>query len=125
MKLIYCINCNDFFALSPLKPSKYLKFKTCRCRKSAGKYLSDGVTAVVTDKCIIAGIDNNTFKTAVMRYADVLREHPEYPRLDFFFTGWIPTKPGEVIRVSSIKEVKEYPFEVKEKTIYSTMPISQ
>lgn len=121
MKLILCPHCSDFFALS----NKIDKTKTCRCRKSAGKYLSDNVMGVFTENCIITGIDNTTFHTAVYRYNQTLKEHPEWPRMDFFFTGWIPTIPGEIIRVKTVKEVKEYPFEVKVKTIYSTMPVSK
>ena len=120
MKLIYCPKCDDFFNL----PNKLGKTKSCRCRKNAGKYLSDGMVAVITKDCIVAGIDNNTMQTAVFRYKDALEKHPEWPRVDFFFTGWIPTKPGEVIRVKTVKEVKEYEFEVETKTIYSTMPVS-
>ena len=121
MKLILCKKCHDFFSLS----NKLGKTKYCRCRKSAGKYLSDGVVAVVTDNCVIAGIDNNTFQSAVWRQKETLENHSEWPRVDYFFTGWIPTKPGEVVKVMTVKEVKEYPFEVEKKTIYSTMPTSQ
>ncbi len=120
MKLIHCPKCGDFFAL----PTKLGKTKTCRCRGAAGKYLSDGMVAVITENCIVAGIDNNTFSTSVYRYNQTNKDHPDWPRLDFFFTGWIPTKPGEVIRVNTVKEVKEYPFEVEVKTVFSTMPVS-
>jgi len=120
MKLIYCKDCRDFFNL----PNKIGKLKACRCQKSAGKYLSDGLVAVVTDNCVVAGIDNNTFHTSLVRQNDALENHPDWPRVDFFFTGWIPTIPGEVIKVKTVKEVKKYPFVVEKKTIYSTMPVS-
>jgi len=120
MKLIHCPKCGDFFNL----PTKLGKTKTCRCRKHAGKYLSNGVEAVVTEGAIIAGIDNNTFLTATWRYGDTKEKHPEWPRVDFFFTGWISTIPGEVIRVKTVKEVKDYKFEIYKPQI-STMPVSQ
>jgi len=120
MKLIYCDKCHDFFNLS----SKLGKTKFCRCRKSAGKYLSDAVVAVVTDNCTIVGIDNNSFGVAKQWQHDANEKHPDWPRQDYFFTGWIPTKPGEVHTVKTTKEVKEYEFEVESKTVFSTMPIS-
>ena len=119
MKLIYCPRCNHLTALS----DKLKQTTTCKCKRSAGKYLSDRCTAVFTKDTLIVGIDNTTFRDAINRYNWVKKERPEWGRVDFFFTGWIPTIPGEVVRVDSVKEVKEYPYEIKTKAI-STMPVS-
>ena len=113
MKLINCPKCNDVVNLSEHD------VRYCFCCECAGKYLDDKVTAVVTKDCIVAGIDNNGFNVA--RYYAV--EHRENPnRLDFFFTGWIPNKPGEVIVVDSIEEVIEYDNHVENPEYISTSP---
>lgn len=120
MKLLRCPKCEDFFSLI----NKVGRVKTCSCGETAGKYLEDGIQAVVTENSVVAGIDNNTFFTALYRQKDMLEKHPEYPRIDFFFAGWVPTIPGEVIRVKSTSDVVTYPLEVEKKTSFSTMPVS-
>jgi hypothetical protein len=74
-----------------------------------------------TKDSIIVGIDNNTWNDVRKRY-NQFRNYPS--RLDFFFTGWIPTIPGEVIRVDTVQDVRKYPFKVLVEA-QSTMPVSQ
>lgn len=102
MKLIHCRECGDIVLLYPkiVMP--------CICGKIAGKYLSNGVTAVVSEDAIVVGIDNNGFNIANQVY-DNNQELDR--RIDIFFTGWIPNFPGEVIRVK-LEDVVEYPYEV-------------
>ena len=71
------------------------------------------------------GIDNNTWSPAVARYLkhEPNGEEPFPVRIDFFFVGWIPTIPGEVIFVDTEKEVIDYPMDAVENK-YSTMPTS-
>jgi hypothetical protein len=102
MKGIYCPGCHDVFILVQ-QNTRY-----CRCLLVAGRYLSDNVTAVVSKESMVFGIDNNTFNTAVLRVEDWLEEYPESDRMDFYFTGWIPTKPGEVIYVDTVGDVPIY-----------------
>lgn len=119
MKLFYCPECYNLIQI------KKKHIFTCICKKHCGKYLNDCNTAVFTKGSIIVGIDNNTWNVAVDRY---LKHYPggkqPYPvRIDFFFTGWIPTMPGEVIFVDTEKEVLDYPMDA-EVNEYSTMPNS-
>jgi hypothetical protein len=106
--------------------SRYVVY--CPCEKCVGKYLNDNLTAVVTKDCIVVGIDNNSFRDSVSRY---LKHNPEGDepydkRLDFFFVGWIPTIPGEVIVVGTEKEVKEFdPNYDAGNDNYSSPPVSQ
>jgi len=115
VKLIYCVKCGTLTSLV-LEKVRY-----CKCRKCAGKYLKDGVTSVTNEFPILVGIDNNTLHVAAYRYAEFLK-HKD--RVDFFFTGWIPNKPGESIEVPTTKDVKEYPYE-EEHNWTSTMPVSK
>jgi hypothetical protein len=127
MKLFICPKCEQMVDLMSWKKYRKGKYKNkgivtrCYCGKSAGKYLSDNCTAVFTKDCPIVGIDNNTFMTAVARYFEgkILYDS----RVDFFFTGWIPTIPGEVIFVDTVQDVIDYPFKV-EVPVTSTMPVS-
>lgn len=115
MKLMWCGKCGTLTSLV----SKHVRY--CKCKKCAGKYLKDNMTSVVNKNVVLVGIDNNTFNIA-WAYQ---QKHLNYPsRLDFFFTGWIPTKPGESITVETTKDVKDYPFEEFHNT-ESTMPVSQ
>jgi len=119
MKLFYCIECYNLIQI------KKNHIFTCICKKHCGKYLDDNNTAIFTKGAIIVGIDNNTWSPAVQRY---LKHEPNgeepYPvRIDFFFTGWIPTIPGEVIFVDTEQEVIDFPMDGA-KNEYSTMPTS-
>lgn len=113
MKLIWCEKCHTLTSLVSEK------VRYCKCRRCAGKYLSDNMTSVVNKDVILVGIDNNSFNNA--RYSQ--QHYINNPsRVDFFFCGWIPTKPGESITVETVKDVKEYPFEEKH-NFESTMPV--
>lgn len=106
MKFIYCPECKDIFlAISG-------KTRTCECGKHAAKYLIDNITAVMTEGVIVFSIDNVSFLNAQAR-TKYFQESPDYPRIDSFFTGWIPTIPGEVIMVPTVEDVKKYDFKVK------------
>ena len=117
MKLLYCEKCYDLVQLRHRKP------RSCDCTKYVGKYLSDGLTAVVNEGSILVGVDNNTFNVAVDRVLHY-REELDY-RVDFFFCGWLPTEPGEVIFVPTFEEVIEYPYEITGTEYKSTMPVSK
>lgn len=117
MKLLYCEKCGDLVQLRCQLP------RTCHCTKYVGKYLSDRLTAVVNEGSILVGIDNNTFQTAVDRTLHY-REELDY-RVDFFFCGWLPTEPGEVIFVPTFEEVLEYPYEIEGTLYRSTNPVSK
>lgn len=95
--------------------------RSCYCGKSAGKYLNDNITAVVNKNAVVVGIDNNGFNIA----RQMAMHNREFPRrIDYFFTGWIPTKPGEVIVVDKVKDVLSYDNKVKDedKNTDSTSP---
>lgn len=129
MKLIYCPHCSQILSLvagekykrGPRKGQRRERITYCSCRKCAGKWLSDSIMAVFSKDVIVVGIDNNTWNIAVKRY-DYCKTLES--RIDFFFTGWIPSKPGEVIIVDTIDEVIKYPFEYNKITT-STMPVSE
>lgn len=107
MKSAYCRSCGILFSL----PSPMYGIMKCKCGTNAGKYLNDGLTAVFTKDSIIIGIDNNTWLAAIHNYL-VYREYPS--RVDFYFCGWVPTKPGEVIFVNTVEEVENYPMGEKQ-----------
>jgi hypothetical protein len=121
MKLIYCEKCGDLVLLR----KKFIKL--CCCEEVAGKYLNDNLTAVVTKNSIVVGIDNNSFGDSIHRYNIYHPEgtEPHDKRIDFFFAGWIPTIPGEVIKVDSEEEVGLFPSDYETDNEYSTMPNSQ
>jgi len=115
MKLIACPKCNDTMQLV----QGYVR--TCFCGECGGKYLSDRITAVVNKDAIVFGIDNNGFGVAKQLY----EMHQETPhRIDFFFTGWIPNHPGEVIQVETVEDVLAYEYEMddEDKEYDSTWP---
>lgn len=117
MKLIYCPHCNDLVRLQ-------LRIKRCKCRKCCGFYLEDAsTTAVVNKDAIVVGIDNNTFLDATKKYFRGRERWPE-TRVDFFFTGWIPTFPGEVVVLDTTKDVKNFDPSTYTKSTISTMPNS-
>ena len=105
MKLLWCPECKDVVSLI------LRETRVCKCGKTAGKYVSDCITAIITEGAVVFGIDNNTLSTALTR-AEHFMKNPEYQstRIDFFFTGWVPTKPGEVIVVKSPIHVKAYDY---------------
>lgn len=126
MKLMLCPHCHQLVSL------RYRKFKSgkvretitkCGCGKTCGKWLSDSITGVFNKGAVIVGIDNNTYVSAVNRYYKYKDLWSD--RCDFFFSGWIPTKPGEVIIVGSVEEVISYPFEKDKAETKSTMPVSK
>ena len=98
MKLLFCEECRDTVSMTHDNITR-----TCKCGKTAGKYLKDKLTAVVTEHAVVFGIDNNSFANALATVRKVLFEDVQgfdmNKRYDFFFTGWIPTIPGEVIIV--------------------------
>ena len=112
-KLITCPTCNDIVNLT----KEYNR--SCFCGKCKGRYLDDNVTAIVNKDAIVVGIDNNGFRLSKELYV-MNKEHPS--RLDFFFTGWIPTKPGEVIVVDTVEDVSRYDNHVKDPEYISTSP---
>ena len=122
MKLFYCPECRQLVDI--MRADGEVRY--CYCGSHCGKYLADNNTAVFTYGAIIVGIDNNTWLPAVQRYKKHNPDGEEaFPmRIDFFFTGWIPTIPGEVVIVDYPDEVHEYPMDgVVNK--HSTMPNSQ
>lgn len=57
MKLLYCNECHDIFAL-------YIQERKCLCGKSAGQY-QDRATAVYSGPCTPLGFANHAFLMAV------------------------------------------------------------
>lgn len=105
MKLLFCPECRETVVMATGNVVNH-----CKCKKTAGKYLKDGVTAVITEEAVVFGIDNNSFLNAMLTVKKVLNNDiPHFDkekRYDFFFTGWIPTKPGEVIIVKNLTYVR-------------------
>lgn len=60
MKLIFCKECQDVIKLD-------LKERTCKCKKSGGRYLDD-INAEFWGESIPMGIDNKSLKYAVNDY---------------------------------------------------------
>lgn len=115
MKLIACSKCNDLMVLV----NDYTR--TCFCGAVGGKYLDDNITAVVNKDALVMGIDNNGL-TLAKRMAN---HHKEVEfRIDFFFTGWIPNHPGEVIVVETVEDVLAYDYHLpeEEREYTSTLP---
>ncbi len=112
MKLLFCKECHDTVTMATED-----EVRLCKCRKTAGKYLSDRITAVITKASLVFGIDNNSFLNAAKTVERILDgEMPAFEegkRYDFFFTGWIPTVPGEVIVVDTPGEVAEFDYELE------------
>lgn len=102
MKLLYCVNCGDIIV------PHQSKMKVCDCGETAGKYLEDKVTTVITKNCLVFGIDNNTWMTARQR---AVHYRGYEKRLDFYFSGWFPNKPGEIIEVETVGEVEAFPID--------------
>jgi hypothetical protein len=64
MKLIFCQNC---LTLTALRRSD--TFVRCACGQSKGRYLEDGLHAIVRGDPVVIGINSNDLLRAV-------REHP-------------------------------------------------
>lgn len=111
MKLLRCSKCNDSIVIGVLNVTR-----KCACGETAGKYLKDNVTAVVSKGSIVYGIDNNSLTNAIHNFTAFPKKYPRYAkeRFDFFFVGWVPTVPGEIIWVDSVHEVEieEYDQEI-------------
>ena len=107
MKLLYCPECRDSITLTGGNI-----VRECRCGHIAGKYLKDNVTAVVAEGAIVYGVDNNGLANAIHNYHEFPKKFPRYAteRFDFFFSGWVPTVPGEIIRVKSAVAVRAYDY---------------
>jgi len=111
MKLLRCPKCNDSIVIGVGNVTRI-----CACGETAGKYLKDNITAVVSKGSIVYGIDNNSLNNAIHNYTAFPEKYPKYKeeRFDFFFVGWVPTIPGEVIWVDSVHKVQleEYDQEI-------------
>jgi hypothetical protein len=116
MKLVACNKCNDIMMLVGGG-----MVRTCYCGAVGGKYLDDNITAVVNLDALVVGIDNNGFNLA-KRMIELNKDIPY--RVDYFFTGWIPTKPGEVIVVEDVESILEYDYHIEDedKNYGSTLP---
>ena len=115
MKLITCEKCLDVVNLVESHT------RTCHCGEIAGKYLDDRVTAVVSSKALVMGIDNNGWNIAKHMVKNALEKEIDF-RVDYFFVGWIPTIPGEVIVVDSVYDVYDYDDHVENPEYTSTLP---
>lgn len=54
MKLLYCKNCDDVIKLD-------YKLRVCKCGKSSGQYLKNGLNATYSGPCIPIGFNNQSF----------------------------------------------------------------
>lgn len=57
MKLFFCISCHDLVRMFDNK-------RTCKCKKSWGKYI-DEINATIGGEAVPIGVDNNTFAKAI------------------------------------------------------------
>ncbi len=101
MKAIYCTECDELYSL------QYKRFRRCKCGETAGKYMDDLRTAVVTKGAIIVGIDNFSFYNALKDVYHITKEKGEDARTRFF-NGWIPSHPGQCIFVDTPQQVKYF-----------------
>lgn len=58
MKLLVCLLCDDVFSLRSRK-------RSCQCKSTAGKYLSDKLTAEFTGPGLLLGFANSTYGDAI------------------------------------------------------------
>lgn len=84
MKLILCPDCQD------VKKLQYKK-TYCECRKSFGRYLSDGLNAEINSNAIPLGFDNFSLSMSV-------RNRPE-TGLGKVFTAFIIQKKCDTIKI--------------------------
>lgn len=65
MKLLFCTNCLDIKALTQTR-------RFCVCRKSSGKYLSDGKHARINGPAEVLGIDQAAIELLPLNSPDVV-----------------------------------------------------
>jgi hypothetical protein len=71
-ELILCAACRDLVSLIPGKQRR------CLCGKSGGRYLADGLEAVVDGDCIVIGLNSDDLLAALdLRDLDVGRTEIE------------------------------------------------
>ena len=70
MKFAVCSECLDWVKLGR-------QDRTCRCGKTGGFYLPDGVNARVWGPGFAVGVDNRTFHKAVVHRNDKFRPSPD------------------------------------------------
>lgn len=63
MKLLFCKQCQDIVALRRVH-------RACECGESGGKYLDDGLHAVVDGPCHLIGFANSTLQRAYWLHED-------------------------------------------------------
>src|SRR6187551_608686 len=92
MKLLMCEDCNSIFNLSR-------KWKQCECGKTGGKYLEDGINAIVSKDSISIAIGNGSFINALgeMRYIELKKS--EKANREFYlnnarFIAWVRPNEG-------------------------------
>lgn len=64
MKLLVCRNCFDTIALTTHRR------RSCRCRRTSGRYRADGHTADVRGPCIAIGVHSGDIAVALRRNGD-------------------------------------------------------
>ena len=60
MKLIFCTSCNDLFRLMRAG-------RCCTCGRSYGRYLEDGLNAIIGGDAIPVGISNTSLNDALQK----------------------------------------------------------
>lgn len=63
MKFAVCVECLDWVKLG-------MEERFCRCGRTGGFYLPDGLNAVIWGPCFAVGVDNQKFMHAVVRRKD-------------------------------------------------------
>jgi len=61
MKLVYCPTCKDLFKLTH-------EWQTCKCGKSSGRLLKDGLTARINQYAVPVGIAESTLVRGSIQY---------------------------------------------------------
>jgi len=61
MKLLYCKKCDDVFRI-------YKEPRSCRCGKTKGKYLEDGLHAVYQGEGVPLGIGDGEFNRQISKF---------------------------------------------------------
>jgi hypothetical protein len=85
MKLIFCPLCEDVRKL-------HKEETKCRCGKSSGKYLEDGLHAVIAGEAIPLGFSNPSF-------AEVLRNRPREGMGQDFVAFVMPKYAKRIIKM--------------------------
>lgn len=91
MKLLLCVECNDVRALDLGKDVQ------CRCGKSRGHYLDDGVSAEFSgDDAYLIGFNNRSFVNAIRSH---IKDGDHYDELGRPFSAFIiPESAPTVLR---------------------------